>query len=115
MRVWSTEPTRVSPTANFAKILAARNSGGKNRRKKMDNHDKRGGTLITHRGAVRIPKAELMTIEPPAATDTWKPVAHGVLVNTLTDVLSTRGIAVKREEYAVQRQGHILFGVMDLA
>src|SRR6266852_4181390 len=73
------------------------------------------GMLIAHRGAVRVSKEALMTIEPPTATDTWKPVAHGVLVNTLTDVLSTRGIAVKKEEYAVQRQGHILFGVMDLA
>src|SRR2546426_4028349 len=72
------------------------------------------GTLITHRGAVRVPKEALLTIEPPAPTGTWKPVAHSVLVNTLTDVLSSRGVAVKREEYAVQRDGNLLFGVMDL-
>jgi hypothetical protein len=71
--------------------------------------------LITHRGAVRVPKAALMQIQPPAPTGTWKPVAHGVLVNTLTEVLSTRGIAVKKEEYAIQRDGNLLFGVMDLA
>ncbi len=71
-------------------------------------------TLIAHRGAVRIGKAELIQIEPPAATNTWKPVAHRVLVNTLTEILSNRGIEVKREEYAIQRQGNILFGVMDL-
>src|SRR5262249_22879244 len=73
------------------------------------------GTLITQRGSVRIPKEELMKIEPPAPTGTWKPVAHGVLINTLTDVLSSRGLAVKREEYAVQREGNILFGILDLA
>ncbi|MBI3798034.1 MAG: DUF932 domain-containing protein [Deltaproteobacteria bacterium] len=73
------------------------------------------GTLITHRGAVRIPKEELMQIQPPAPTDTWKPVAHGVLVNTLTEVLFNRGIVVKKEEYAIQRDGNLLFGVMDLA
>jgi len=71
-------------------------------------------TLITHRGAMRMPKAELMKIEPLAATNTWKPVAHGVLVNTLTEVLSSRGIEVRKEEYAVQRDGNILFAVMDL-
>lgn len=80
----------------------------------MANNGKIGGTLITHRGAVRIPKAELMIIEPPAATDTWKPVAHRVLVNTLTEVLFSRGLAVKKEEYAVMREGNILFGVLDL-
>jgi hypothetical protein len=35
-------------------------------------------------------------------------------VNTLTEILSNRGIEGKREEYAIQRQGNILFGVMDL-
>lgn len=70
---------------------------------------------MTHRGAVRVPKNELMQIEPPASTSTWKPVAHGVLVNTLSEVLSSRGIAVRREEYAIQRAGNVLFGVMDLA
>lgn len=73
------------------------------------------GTLITHRGAVRIPKEALMTIEPPAATGTWKPVAHGVLVNTLTQVLSSRRLGITKEEYAIQRSGNILFGVLDLA
>lgn len=72
-------------------------------------------TLITHRGTVRIGRAELTQIEPPAATATWKPVAHGVLVSTLTEVLSNRGIRVSREEYAIQRAGTVLFGVMDLA
>jgi hypothetical protein len=72
------------------------------------------GTLIAHRGAVRIPKEALMQIEAPTPTQTWRPVSHGVLVNTLTEVLSSRGIAVKKEEYAVQREGNLLFGVMDL-
>src|SRR5215510_10092014 len=73
------------------------------------------GLLITHRGAVRIAKAELMQIEPPAGTATWKPVAHRVLVDSLTHVLSSRGLMVRKEEYAIQREGNILFGVIDLA
>jgi hypothetical protein len=72
------------------------------------------GMLMTPRGSVRISKEELIKIEPPAATGTWKPVAHSVLVNTLTNILSARGIAVKKEEYAIQREGTLLFGVMDL-
>lgn len=73
------------------------------------------GVLIAHRGSVRVGKAELMQIEPPAATATFKPVAHSVLINTLTDILSNRGLQVSREEYAIQRAGNVLFGVMDLA
>jgi hypothetical protein len=72
------------------------------------------GTLIAHKGAVRIEKTQLMQIEAPQPTKTWRPIPHGTLVNTLGDVLSSRGLAVKREEYAIQRNGNILFGVMDL-
>jgi hypothetical protein len=72
------------------------------------------GVLLTHRGSVRVPKEQLMQIVPPAPTGTWKPVAHGVLVNTLTKVLSNRGLAIKKEDYAIQREGNLLFDVMDL-
>ena len=72
------------------------------------------GLLIAHKGAIRIPKEQLLQIGAPEPTHSWRPIPHGVLVNTLTDVLSSRGLTVKREEYAIQRYGNILFGVMDL-
>jgi hypothetical protein len=71
-------------------------------------------TLITHRGAVRIEKNELMQIGAPEPTHSWRPIPHGVLVNTLGEVLSSRGLAVRKEEYAIQRDGNVLFGVLDL-
>lgn len=71
--------------------------------------------LITHRGSVKVSKETLLQIGAPAPTTTWRPIAHGVLVNTLGDVLASRGLTVRREEYAVQRDGNILFGVLDLA
>jgi hypothetical protein len=72
------------------------------------------GTLITYRGAVKVPKEALLQIEAPQPTTTWRPIPHSTLVNTLGEILSNRGLAVKREEYAIQRNGNILFGVMDL-
>ena len=44
-------------------------------------------TLVAHKGAVRVSRAELATIEPPAATKTWKPVTHAELVRMLTEQL----------------------------
>lgn len=73
------------------------------------------GVLIAHRGAVKVSKEALLQIGAPSPTKSWRPIPHGTLVNTLGQVLSTRGIAVKREEYAIQRNGNILFGVLDLA
>ena len=71
--------------------------------------------LSAHRGAVKVPKEALLQIGAPDPTTTWRPIAHGVLVNALGNVLASRGLMVRREEYAVQRDGHILFGVLDLA
>jgi len=72
-------------------------------------------TLMVHKGAVKVARNELLTIEPPPGTDTWKPIKHADLVNTLTTVLAARGLHLRKEEYAVQREGNLLFGVMDLA
>ncbi len=71
-------------------------------------------TLMVHRGATRVTRDELATIDPPEATDTWKPIKHAVLVDTLYEELDRREIAVVNEDYAVQRKGNCLFGVMTL-
>ena len=72
------------------------------------------GQLITHKGAVRVEKSDLYKIQSPEGTRTWKPVPHGALVDTLGQVLSSRGLEVRKESYAVQREGNVLFGVLDL-
>jgi hypothetical protein len=71
-------------------------------------------TLIAHRRAQVIPKADLYQIEPPAPTKSWRPISHGQLVETIHRNLQRKGVEVVREEYAVQRQNLLLFGVMDL-
>ena len=71
--------------------------------------------LLVHRGAQPITREALSTIEPPPSTDTWKPIKHSAYVDAIHDELVHRNITVDREEYAVQRQGNVLFGVMDLA
>jgi len=70
--------------------------------------------LIAHRGAVKIDRATLATIEPPPATPTWKPIKHATLIDTLHEELTARDLKVTREEYAVQRHNALLFGVLDL-
>ncbi len=71
-------------------------------------------TLLAHKGSVRVSRAELATIEPPAPTQTWTPVKHFDLVQLLTSQLCTNGRYIVKEEFAVQRDGKQLFGVMDL-
>jgi hypothetical protein len=71
-------------------------------------------TLLTHCGATRVSRQELVTFNPPARTATWTPVKHSDLVDALHAELDHRGLQVRHEHYAVQKQGAMLFGTLDL-
>ena len=69
-------------------------------------------TLIAHRGAEYVNREQLAELESPVGTETWKPVPHVELVETLTNVIDDRGFGIEREQFAVQ--GPKLFGTFDL-
>jgi hypothetical protein len=71
-------------------------------------------TLMTHCGAIQVTRAELATFVPPARTATWMPIKHSDLIDALHTALTQRGFQVRREQYAVQKQGALLFGTLDL-
>src|ERR1043166_8911377 len=68
--------------------------------------------LIAHRGAQIVSYADLAQYQPPPATETFKPVSHVQLVDTLKGVMEDRALFIEREQYAVQ--GEKLFGTFDL-
>lgn len=70
--------------------------------------------LLAHAGASKLSRDQLVTILPPEATDTFKPIAHAELIHDLLDGLSYRHINVVHDEYAVTEDGMKLFGVLDL-
>jgi hypothetical protein len=72
------------------------------------------GTLI-HKKSHLVTRAELRTFAPPAATATWRPIAHADLIDAIEQRLGQRALAIKREQFAVQRHGARLFAVLDLA
>lgn len=37
-------------------------------------------TLTVHRGATRVTRKALATIEPPLATEIWRPIKHAVVI-----------------------------------
>ena len=71
-------------------------------------------TLLTPRGSIRVTREDLANFETPAHTATWRPVKHTDLVDALHEELERRGLTVRREQYAVQGQGTVLFGTLDL-
>lgn len=72
------------------------------------------GTLY-HAQSNLVTREQLMGIPPPPATSTWRPIAHGDLVSAIDRQLLVRGITIRKETFAVQRDGARLFAVLDLA
>jgi hypothetical protein len=71
--------------------------------------------LLTHCGAQRVTRSDLALIAAPARTATWVPIKHSDLIEALHAELARRGLQVRCEQYAVQHQGTMLFGTLDLA
>jgi Domain of unknown function (DUF932) len=71
------------------------------------------GTLVYGKSQL-VTRADLKTISPPAATETWKPVAHYDLIEAIDRQLRVRDIEIRAEQFAVQRDGARLFGVVNL-
>lgn len=71
-------------------------------------------TLMAHRGAVKVDRAFLDTIETPEATDTFRPIPHNVLINAIEESLAFRHIRIERCEFAVSDDGMKLFGLLEV-
>jgi hypothetical protein len=71
-------------------------------------------TLVAHRGAQLVSRDALAAYEPPAATTSWKPVKHALIVDLMHEELDRRQIRITTEEYAIQRGGTSLFAALTL-
>ncbi len=72
------------------------------------------GTLV-YANSQLVTRADLMSIPPPPATATWKPIAHADLIQAIDRQLMVRGITIQKEQFALQRSGARFFAVLDLA
>jgi hypothetical protein len=73
-------------------------------------------TLIAHAGAELTTYAQLAGLPAPQALGRFHaPVAHARFVDAVREEVIRRGLTITKEAYALQRDGHSLFGVLDLA
>lgn len=73
-----------------------------------------GSTLSAHINANLVTREQLAALPAVIGTDSFKPVAHIELIQSLESKLSDRGIQITKEQFAMGRGGNILFGTMDL-
>jgi hypothetical protein len=71
-------------------------------------------TLLTHAGAQKVTRQDLAVIPTPPATDTFQPISHTRLLDSLEESLAFRHIQIMRDEYAVSPDGMRLFGLLEV-
>jgi hypothetical protein len=59
-------------------------------------------------------RSEIAKLETPESTETWKPVPHIELLETMTRVLRKEGIWVEQEQFGIGRKGLLMFWVSKL-
>lgn len=62
----------------------------------------------------KIDRAELEFIPLPDATDTFQPIAHKQLVDSIDEALALRRFQILRSEFAVSPDGMKLFGLLEI-
>ena len=73
------------------------------------------GQLISHVDTDLVNRAQLLNVPTPEATETFKPIAHIELIDMLDRVLNQQSIHIRDEQFALRRDGAVLFGVLQLA
>lgn len=70
--------------------------------------------LSAHTNTNLVTRETLRALPPVVETDSFKPVAHIELIETLEKELNTRDIQIIREQFAMSKNGMRLFGTFDL-
>ncbi len=72
-------------------------------------------SLVLHKGAVDVSREQLATFEAPPPEGRWFPLKHSTVVDSIGATLLAAGYQITREKFGVSRNGHRLFGTLDLA
>jgi len=75
---------------------------------------KMNATLVSHCGTTKVDRQFLSNLELPERTDTFQPIAHAKLVDTIEEALSYRRISIVKSEFAVSKDGMKCFGLLEV-
>ena len=70
--------------------------------------------LTLHCGAFEVPRAQIATVTTPDPTDTWVPIPHHQLINTVEKTLKSTNLKVGVEAHALTQDGMRYFGLFEI-
>ena len=73
------------------------------------------GTLMNHCGATLVTKGDLEIIPAPPPTDTWYPVRHLDVLDSVEETLGNAGFEIQKYQLSISHGKQRFFGVLDIA
>lgn len=70
--------------------------------------------LILHCGAHAVDRDDIYSVETPAPTKSWHPIAHGTLLDLVDTNLTQMGLKVVSEAHGLGRDGARLFSLLEV-
>jgi uncharacterized protein DUF932 len=81
----------------------------------QSDHKLFDGRLVLHTGAQNATLDEVLAAPVPEATDTWKPIGHGVLLQEVIESMEGFGLQVRDAAYSLAREKQRFFGLLEVA
>ena len=70
--------------------------------------------IILHCGAHAATREAVEAVPTPEPTDTWHPIPHALLLNTIEEQLTGLGLVARNQEYGLWNEGARVFGTFEL-
>lgn len=70
--------------------------------------------LILHCGSRQVDRSSLALVPTPRATDTWHPIPHAAVIDTVHQAMADSGFAIERQSYGLSRDDRRMFATWDL-
>ena len=70
--------------------------------------------LILHCGAQAVPRVEVARVTTPRPTETWQPIPHVTLIETVEDALRSTGLKIGSQVHSLSADGNRYFGLTEV-
>jgi len=75
---------------------------------------KRHPNLLLHCGAHSVKREQVLNAETPQATQTWTPIPHAELIQTVEETLSASNLNIGTTAHSLTHDGARYFGLMEI-
>ena len=66
---------------------------------------------MAHCDTVRVDESDVRAVVAPPYTDTWHPISHGDILDTVKGALDARGMQIQHRDYSLSPNGKNMFAV----